>query len=192
MNFKFNVLVLVFALTTVVALADSPASLSVTPVSNSSVYTVCYKTRETGKVKISVYSNTNQLIFSEVLTNVASFSRPYNFSQLAEGEYTIVLEDKNGQQVEKVSYFTNKIKSSIKVAEVANQENKYLLNVTSTGTEEVYVKIYGDDNVLLHEQTVEVNNNFGLIYNLSPVRSTVSKVTFEISTNSGAVEVVTF
>src|SRR6187431_1297710 len=96
-------------LMSVVALADSPAILSV--VSNANTYTVYYKTSGTGKVRISIVNEANKLVYQEVLNNVASFSRPYNFSQLEEGKYTIVLEDKNGRQVEKVNYTQNRINS---------------------------------------------------------------------------------
>jgi hypothetical protein len=194
MNSKFNALVIACIMMSATAFADSPvASLSVVPASTASVYNVCYKTAEAGKVKVSIYNSSNQLIFAEVLNNVASFMRPYNFSQLAQGEYTIVLEDKNGKQVEKVNYAMNKINSFIKVIEVAHDENKYVLNVANNGTESVYVKIYNDANILLHAQTLEVTGNFALLYNLSKVKLTSdTAITFEISTSSGAVKTMTF
>ena len=71
--------------------------------------------------------------------------------------------------------------------------NKYILNVTNNGTEEVLVRIFDNENVMIHEQAVEVTGSFGLIYNLNHVKSnTTSNVTFEVSTSSGKFERITF
>jgi hypothetical protein len=192
-NMKFNVLVIVCALVSASALADAPASLSVIPASTGSVYNVHYKTSEAGKVKVSIFNNSNQLVFSEVLNNVGSFVRPYNFSQLAEGEYTIILEDKNGRQVQKVNYTLEKVTTFIKVVELAGVENKYILNISNSGTEDVTVKIYDNTDALLHEQTVQVTGSFGVVYNLYKVKPYPNaKITFEISTEGGVTKTITF
>jgi uncharacterized protein YaiI (UPF0178 family) len=126
------------------------------------------------------------------MNNVASFVRPYNFSELPEGEYTIVLEDKNGKQVEKVNYAMNKVVSFVKVTQVANVDNKYMLNVSNNGSEVVTVKIFSG-NALLHKQDVQVTGSFGQVYNLNQVKATTdAKITFEISTSSGKYETITF
>jgi hypothetical protein len=175
------------------AVAGSPAIVTVTPAANGMVFNINYKTTEAGTVKVSIYNNANQLVFAETINNVASFIRPYNFSQMSEGEYTIVVVDKNSNQVEKVNYSLNKLTSFISVSQVANAENKYALNVSNNGTEVVYVKIYDNNETLIHEQSVEVTGSFGLIYNLSQVKSTTgSAVTFEISTSNGKTQTIKF
>ena len=70
------------------------------------VFNIHYRTAEKGRVKISIIDCKNKTVFSEVLLNTSSFVRPFNFSQLHEGVYTIVLEDKNGKQSEKINYTT--------------------------------------------------------------------------------------
>lgn len=192
MKSKFNSLVIVCVMMSFAAIAASPASLSVTP-SAANVFNITYKTAETATVKIAIYNNSNELVFTEVLNSVASFVRPYNFSELTEGEYTIVVSNKNGKQAEKVNYTSNKISSVITVSEVANAENKYVLNVKNNGTEAVFVKIYNNDDTLVHEQSLQVTGSFGLIYNLNKVKSTsASSITFEVSTSSGKFEKITF
>jgi hypothetical protein len=160
--------------------------------SASSVYNVFYKSTETGNVKVSIYNKSNDLVFFEMISGVSSFNRPYNFSNLAQGEYTIVLEDRNGKQVETVNYFMNKVNTFIHVSEVANEENKYMLNVTNDGTEEVFVKIIGSENEILHEQQLQVTGTFGLIYNLAKVKTANSSITFEITASNGQVQRMTF
>ena len=193
MKSKINALVVIACvMMSFAAVAAAPASLSVTA-SSSNVFNITYKTAEVSHVKISIYNNSNTLVFSEVLNNVASFVRPYNFSELTEGEYTIVVSNKNGTQAEKINFASNKINSIISVSEVANTENKYVLTVTNNGTEEVFVRIFDHESAMIHEQSVSVTGSFGLIYNLSKVKSaSTSSVTFEVSTASGKFEKITF
>ena len=171
--------------------AESPSTMAVIPNATSGIYKVCYKGAEAGKVKLSIVGANNEVVFSEVMTNVSSFIRPYNFSQLAEGEYTIVLEDKAGKQVEQISYHLNKIESTISVSKLAGFENKFILTVANTGSADVYVKISDVAGNVLHEQTEIVKGNYGLIYNLDQVKTHGAKVTFEVST-SGKTYTVTY
>ena len=192
MKSKFNSLVIACVMMSFASVAKSPASLSVTA-SSANVFKINYKANETGTVKISIYDSNNELVFVEVLNNVTSFVRPYNFNELPEGEYTIVVADKNGKQAEKVNYASNKINSFISVSEVADAENKYALSVTNNGTEEVFVRIFDNDYNMIHEQSVQVTGSFGLIYNLNNLKSAAaSTVTFEVSTSSGKFEKITF
>lgn len=191
MNSKLSVLVFAFIVSTASAFADAPTSLTVVPAA-SQVYKVYYKTNETGKVKVSIINSRNELVFSEVMSNVASFVRPYNFSELPEGEYTIVLEDKNGKQVEKVNYTMNKIVSFVKVTEVANADNKYMLNIANNGSEVVTVRIFSG-NALVHTQNIEVTGAFGQVYNLNQIKAaTNASITFEVSSSSGKYQSITF
>lgn len=188
---KSTIIALIACVLSATAFAKSPF-LSVAPSATASVYNVYYKGTEAGKVRVSIYHNTDELVFSETLTGVSSFRRPYNFSNLAQGEYTIVVEDKNGKQVENVSYAMNQVNTFIHVSQLANEESKYILNVTNNGSEDVNVRIYNNRNELLHEQQLNVTGTFGMIYNLSLVKSVNSPITFEITASSGKVQRMTF
>jgi hypothetical protein len=164
--------------------AGAPASLTITPDTHGSVYNVFYKTALSGKVKISILNNHNEVVFTEVLTNVASFKRPYNFSELIAGEYTIVVENKNGRFEEKVNHLQNPVKTFLKVGKIS--DTRYSVNVSSTGTEAVTLRIYDNVSGLIHEDSITVVGGYGLIYNLSQVKSSPeSIVIFEISTAGG-------
>ncbi|HEY8935249.1 MAG TPA: hypothetical protein VIM65_08510 [Cyclobacteriaceae bacterium] len=172
--------------------AESPATMAVIPNATSGIYKVCYKGAEAGRVKLSILNANGDVVFSEVMTAVSSFIRPYNFSQLSEGVYTIVLEDKAGKQVEEVSYRLNKVECLISVSKLAGFDNKFIVSVASNDAADmVNVKIYNEAGTLIHEQTEKVNGNFGLIYNLSEVKVHGEKVTFEVST-SGKSYVVSY
>jgi hypothetical protein len=192
MKSKINALIIACVMMSFAAVAATPVSMTVTATS-ANVFKISYRAEVAENVKISIYDNNNQLVFVEVLSNVASFVRPYNFTEMSEGQYTIVVANKNGKQAEKVIYTANKIESFISVSEVANAENKYMLNVTNNGSEDVFVRIFNNENTLVHEQSVKVTGSFGLIYNLNNVKSaTDSTVTFEVSTSSGKFEKITF
>jgi hypothetical protein len=191
MNFRITSLLLAFALVSVSALAEAPASMTVVSAPNTTVYNVYYKSEVAGEVKVSILNDNKKVIFSEILSNVASFKRPYNFSQLPQGDYTIVIEDKNGKQFEQVNHAFFKNESFVRVAKVSNSTNKYVLNVTSTGSEDVFVRISSGSTVL-HEQTILVDKNFGLVYDLSKLKNLSGAITFEVVTESGKTEISAF
>ncbi len=191
MKSKINALVIACVMMSFAAAAN-PTLFSVTPTASTKVFNINYKAVGSGTVKISIFNSDNELVFTEALSGVTSFVRPYNFSELSEGEYTIVVADKNGKLAEKVNYASNKIESFISVSEIANAENKYALNVSNNGTEDVFVRIYNSENTLLHEQAVKVTGSFGLIYDLNKVKSEANSITFEVATSSGKFEKITF
>ena len=130
MKSKFSALVICFMMS-VAAIAATPTSVLVKAATKESVFNIHYSAIEKGNVKVSILDSNEKSVFNEVLTQVTSFVRPYNFSELPEGEYTIVIEDINGKQAEKINYTLNKITSFINVAKVANEGNKYWLNVAN-------------------------------------------------------------
>ncbi len=176
-----------------VVFADAPVSLDVIPAASGNVFTVYYKTPVAGEVKVSILNRNNVVVFSESLNDLSSFKRPYNFSELQHGEYTIVVEDKNGKREQKVSYESKKITSSIRIAQVSGERNKFMLNVMNNGAESVRVRIYDNAKGLVHEQEMVVSKSFGLVYNLEKVRSSQkSVIMFEVSTESGKVQTAMF
>jgi hypothetical protein len=193
MNFRIIVFILAFITLEFAAVAEVPNTLVVTSAAEPGVFTVFYKKPVTGKVKLSIFDKQNKLIFQEVLNHVGAFKRPYNFSNLAEGEYVFVLEDKNGKQEERINYQIRKVLTFVRVSAVVNEPNKYILNVVTNGKESVSIKIFDDLKGLVHEQSVEVNGSYGLIYNLNKAKSSSeANVTFEITSASGKVTTAKF
>lgn len=190
MNSKITALLLALIVISFVGVAKGPVPFAVVPTAKANVYNIYYSSAEVGKVKISIYNAQNELVHTEVLSNVSSFKRPYNFSQVAEGQYKIVVEDKSGKHVEQVNYAMNKVQSFISVTEAANAENKYILNVTNNGTEEISVKIFSGSN-MIHSQALQVTGSFGLVYNLQKVK-TPESISFEVTTSNGTTQVIKF
>jgi hypothetical protein len=129
------------------------------------------------------------MIFTETLTHVESFSRPYNFSNLGQGEYTIVIEDKAGRTEEKVSYFFRKVESTVAVTKIANEANKYLLSVENKNADLIDVKIVDAESNILHEQSMTVNGKFSVIYNLTTIQG---EITFVVIGSDGLIKTIKY
>ena len=167
------------------------ASFTVAETSGSNVFKVQYQHGQKGKVEVSILNNKNETIFSEEIRTSGSFVRPYNFSNLPYGDYTIVVKDELGQYNEKVSYSANKLVSYTYMAALPNQENKYWLNVRNNGQENVNVRILAQDGVVLYEQSLIVNGGYNTVFNLSKVKGN-SAVTFEVTDGNNQMHTATF
>jgi len=190
MNSKSKVLALViFLFSTAVFANTTPIKMLVVSDATRGVYKVVYRNAESGKVKVSIYTGSHELVFSETIANVESFVRPYNFSNLSQGAYTIVVEDKNGKTEEKVDYFFKKVESEVEVTKIANESNKYLLSVENRETDLIQVRIIDQNSNLLHEQSMTVNGKFSVIYNLNQVKGAVS---FQVTGSNGNVKTIDF
>lgn len=168
--------------------AASPTSFTVKNADKLNVYNIHYKAAEKGTVKLSILDGKNNVVYTEVLVNTSSFIRPFNFSQLQAGEYKIVLEDKNGKQSEKVQYSLSHVTSSVSVLPVLNQDGKYRLNVHNNGAENVDVRIFTQEGLLIHDQRLNVSGNHALIFNLKKVSSPT--FTFEVTTSNGSTKTI--
>lgn len=156
----------------------------------SNIFKVQYMSEQKGTVAVSILNNKNEVVFEEQIISNGSFIRPYNFSNLTEGEYTIVIKDANGEQRQVVNYITEKIISYTYMAQIPGQESKYWLNVQNNGEEKLNVRIYSQKGDLLFEQAVVVSGQHSSVFNLSQVNQT--PVTFEVTNGTGKVFTTSF
>jgi hypothetical protein len=190
---RLTTLAIVLTVLSTNAFAIDAPLMKVIPASAGNVFTLHYQTPSAGTVKVSILNRNNEVVFSELINEAGSFTRPYNFSQLEKGEYKIIVSDKSGRQEQIVKYGIDLNKSYIKVTEVNKEESRFALNIGTPIEQTVMVRIYDNAKGLVHEQEIEVNGNYGLIFNLSKVRSSEkSIVMFEISTSAGQVQTAMF
>lgn len=168
---------------------DEPAALglAVVPVKGSEVFRVIYKSENPSKVKLSVYNAASEVVFTENMGSVGGFIRPLNFSGLAFGEYTIELTDGSGKKTEKVSYQPAKSTTNVHVSKLA-QPDKFLLSVTNSGKETITVRIFDEENNLLHVSSKEITGDYAQLFAVKDLAG----VTFEISNNAGSLKTVKF
>jgi len=169
---------------------DNPgAAASMAVVKNGTTFKLYYKGTERMDVKVSILDAADKIVFTEVLKKVDGFVRPYNFSNLREGEYSIVIADKNGRQIEKVSYQKGKIERLAHLLKVSGSEGKYLLTVSNKEPGSISVKIYDAANNIIYNQKEEVNGDFARIYNLEKVSG---QFTFEITDGNGVTKSLSY
>ena len=162
---------------------DNPnAATGMAIMKNGTTVKLFYKGTKQTDVKVSIYNAANTLVYSETIKNVDGFVRPYNFTNLEEGEYLIELLGENGRQVERVIYKLGKVQKLANVMHVTGEPNKYILTVANKGQDVLTIKIYGDKGVLLYSKTEEVNGDFAQVYNLDKYNG---GLTFEVSDSKG-------
>lgn len=179
------------AIITGAAVAADPVRPTVVVVNQkeSGIFKVIYKGEKVAKVNMKIYDAQGAVVFSEIVSGVDGFIRPVNFSGMNPGEYTIEVSNESGKEIQKVKYEVEQIVKSVHLAKISD-DNKYLLAVAKNGaTEQINVSIYDGENNIVHNETLTVKGDFGLVYNLKNVKG---QPTFEITDNTGATKVIRY
>ena len=161
---------------------ESPVGMSV--MKAGSVVKLFYKAGQVGTVKIAIYNQGGRIVFSETIRERDNFMRPYNFSALPAGDYTIELSDADGKRTQKITHATPSEKRIAHLSRLSQDGNTYLLAVPNEGEDELTVRIFNESNALLYQDTEIVNGNFAKVYNLNKVNG---NLTFEIVDRAGKV-----
>jgi hypothetical protein len=166
---------------------DNPgATPSAAVVKFGTTFKLYYKGSQQADVKVSILDAGNRVVFSETIKDVDGFVRPYNFSHLPEGDYTIKISDKNGRMIEKINYRQEKSEAFAHLLKVAGTNAKYLLTVASKEQSDVTIRIYDDSNNVIYNKRETVSNDFAKIYNLEGI---AGEFTFEVTDASGTTSV---
>jgi hypothetical protein len=169
---------------------DNPtASSRMSVLRSGSTFKVFYKGSSINKVTVNIYDSRGEKVFSDHVGKFESFVRPYNFSGLAEGQYSIELIDNIGKQVESVEYRNGKIEKLANLIKVADGESKYLLVVPSRGKDVLSVKIFDADGFVVYDGVENVDGNFAKVYDLKALNNNFR---FEITDKTGAIKSVRY
>ena len=155
---------------------DNP-STTMAVLKNGSTFRLLYKGLEQSDVKVLILNGENQIVFSEKIKNTAGFARPYNFSNLPEGHYSIQIKDNAGVRTETVSHQNIREKKTMHVLQVPGTV-KYVLSVPNRGNEALSISIFNDLNELLYNGEENIHGDFAKVYNFEnhagPVRFVVT------------------
>jgi hypothetical protein len=143
---------------------------------------VFYKGVKAGPVKVVILDAAGKIVFTEAFRKVENFIRPYNFSSLKDGSYTIELSDADGKQVEQIVYTKGNIQRLARLARMAGTPDKYILSLPNKGDDNIVVKVYDSSNTIIYNQQETISGDFAKIYNLKKV---IGAVTFEITDKNG-------
>jgi hypothetical protein len=147
--------------------ADSPGEKPGTAViKNGTTYKLYYNGLQQSDVLISIRNASDQLVFKEVLKQVDGFMRPYNFSHLSEGDYTIEIRDNNGLKVEKIKYEKDADSKFARILKLSGDERKYLLMISNKTADAVKVRILDESDNVIYSQYENIEGDFAKIYNL--------------------------
>jgi len=184
-----SVLLAVLVSASVMAFANEPGNFKVGVVNQkeSGVFKLFYEGEAKGTVKLNIRDNTGAVVYHETIKNIANFMRPLNFSGMTYGDYTIEVVDNSGKKTQAVNY-SPKTPSLGNVRVTKTEEpGKYLFSLANAGYDEVNIKIYDETSALVHSQTVTVNGNLGLVYNLQKFSG---EPTFTVTDKTGTVKVI--
>jgi hypothetical protein len=188
MKTKLMVSALLVALITGVAAAADPVGPKVVIINQkeTGIFKVIYEGAQIGKVNLRIADQSGVILFKETISNVDGFIRPVNLKSLEAGEYTIEVSDSFGKFTQKVSNTVARTESVFHLAKITG-ENRYLLSVAKG--DEINVKIFDGQNNMVHNESLTVKGNLGLVYNLKDVTGVP---TFEVRDNTGNVRVIRF
>jgi len=160
---------------------EEATSMAVTK--SGSLVKVFYKGAKECKVKVTISNAKHQVVFEETIKHIDGFMRPYNFSDLPEGDYTVELTDHAGKKAEKISYRNLKAERVAALIKVSREEDKYLLTIPNNGKNTFDVSIYDSAGTIVYNQSESADGDFAKLYNLSKISK---KFVFVITDKSGS------
>jgi hypothetical protein len=164
--------------------SDKPeAAPRMAVVSKGSTVKVFYRGETLNRVTVRIFNAEGKIVLQDNLGVLDNFVRPYNFSNLEEGAYTIELSDDSGKQIKQVSYNLGKsVEKSARLIKVASYDSKYLLMVPGEAHERLLIKVIDDYNRVVYEGVEELTGNFAKLYNMEKI---TDKFTIEIVDKNG-------
>ena len=127
-------------------------------------YDLYYAANQEGFVRVCIFDADGNKLNTCFVKRTKSFKRTYDFSKLSPGEYTVIVSNEDGQATQVIRH---KIKEKILQTFVSRlpDSKAVKLHVGGFNTEEpVLVRIYNEDNQLLHRE--KIDNQIDLIENL--------------------------
>ena len=144
--------------------SDNPSTMAV--LKNGSTFRLLYKGIKQSDVKVLILNEENQIVFSEKIKSTDGFARPYNFSNLPEGHYSIQVKNGAITQTETVNYHIRKEEKAMHLLRLPGSA-KYVLSVPDNGSENLSVTIFNDMNQVLYKNSENISGDFARIYNLA-------------------------
>lgn len=180
---KKLILSFIVALTVGAAMANDPTSKTGTAlIKNGSVVKLFYKGTTQATVKVSILNERGALVFTETVRNTDGFSRPYNFSDLQYGAYTVEVDNGVSRNIEHVDYSTQGIVKFATVIKLKD-ENRYMLLVPNKSSEKLHITVLDSEGNKVHSSVRRLSGDFGTILNVEELNGPFT-VLVEDSTGS--------
>ena len=143
------------------------------------IFKVTYQSPVECRVKVTITDAKGEVLFTEKVDSHGGFTRPYNFSQLPKGDYTIQVEDLSGSYSEKLSYRDKKWVTHI--GKIKSEENKYIVAIPGLGKQEVIVYVYNQFQELVFTDHVFNDGDFAKVYHLKDLEGATIQLVNQFS-----------
>jgi hypothetical protein len=151
--------------------------------SSATSYKLIYKSELHSDVKVEIYDSRNQVVFSETIKMSDGFARPYNFSSLNDGKYTIRVDNGSNWLTETVQYEAGRIEKLAHLTALA--DGRYLLSVPGSREQRLSVKIFEESGKIIYRKKELVAGDFAQVYKLNDL---TGKFLFEVTDEAGLVK----
>ncbi|UII33842.1 hypothetical protein LVD17_08445 [Fulvivirga ulvae] len=150
----------------------------------SNVYRVLFMGKGDAKTIINIWNAENRLVFTETIKKVNAFVRPYNFSQMPDGVYT--LEVIEGNTISKKMIYHGSVAPSndvpvdlniVKVAPLTGKEDVYKLTIIQSGETKANIRILNADEKVVYSSAESFERAFCKLYNFKRM---AKKATIEV------------
>jgi hypothetical protein len=157
------------------------------PMADAQKYRIVYQAPQIEDVKVLLYDDKNQLVFSEVVEDTDGFAKIYDLSAIREGGYTFELKSKSFSYTEKITLETWDAEGIVisavdgkKVALLGNTDEAFSLSIVDERGQVVFEDDFKKDQMvkkLYNLQKVDGKTASFVLYKGSKVvRQTVVKL----------------
>jgi hypothetical protein len=126
-------------------------------------YKLIYPVRNAGIVYVKIYDQQGQQVFSDRIRNKNGFMKPYDFSNMPDGNYKFMIKSDGGKIITDVVHKLHEDDLNIALGDTG-EKDAYRLVVTGVKKDPVYVNIYDYKDQLVFEDIVKVGKNFSRVY----------------------------
>ena len=134
---------------------------------------LCYEGNSTAVVEVTIKDKDGREIFKEEIRE-QSFIRPYNFSELPVGNYTVDVRDETGNYSETVQYYDRAYLGHI--MKLNDDKNKYLVTIPKKGNDEVSVCVFDSEDNLVFSEIANGKQDYAKVYNLKNLAGATIKL----------------
>ena len=174
----FAVLLIVISTATFAAGSENvaeneQATVRILPGSEMNVFRVLYQPTEKQsqrvKVKVSIFDAKGQLVITDWIHNEKGFVKPYNLAGRNPGAYTFQIKDRNATIDKHVVVRLQPEDMMVRVKKV-DGKNRFRVLVLNPDKRMISVKIFGNWDNLIFEESISSDQGFSKVYNLSKAR----------------------
>lgn len=154
---------------------DPSVESSIAFIKAGSVVKVIYSSGEERIARVTITDMRGKEVFSEMVRSKNGFSRPYNLSQLSNGNYIVRVSDGKRSKSEIITLQPQR-KLLYKVTELGTS-GKYAVHIPAQETTEVVISIYDEAHRKIYAETKALTDDFARVYT---VKNASGKVTFQV------------